>query len=202
MPDVEAFIQRWQNATGSERANHQLFVAELCDLLELPRPDPATEDNAENAYVFERLVNFHNPDGATNRGFIDCYRRGAFILEAKSTGKTLGSGMWDNAMLRAQGQAVAYARALPKEEGRPPFVITLDVGTALELYSEFSQSGGAYVPFPDPRSHRIPLADLYQEGIRERLRKIWLEPLTVVSQKAPPPISQFNPQPLALNLAH
>jgi hypothetical protein len=176
---LDAFIHRWQKASGSERANHQLFVTELCDLLALPRPDPATEDNAENAYVFERLVSFHNPDGSTHRGFIDCYRRGAFILEAKATGKTLGSGQWDNAMLRAQGQAVAYARALPKSEGRPPFVITLDVGTALELYSEFSQSGGAYVPFPDPRSHRIALADLRQPEIRERLRQVWLDPLAL-----------------------
>ncbi len=82
-------------------------------------------------------------------------------------------------MLRAHGQGVGYARALPKEEGRPPFVITLDVGVALELYSEFTQSGGAYVPFPDPRSHRITLADLHREEIRERLRKVWLEPLAL-----------------------
>ncbi len=176
---VEAFIARWSQASGSERANHQLFVAELCTLLELPPPDPATQDNAQNAYVFERLVAFHNPDGSTNRGFIDCYRRGCFILEAKATGKTLGSGVWDDAMLRAHGQAVGYARALPKEEGRPPFVITLDVGAALELYSEFTQSGGAYVPYPDPRTHRIRLPDLRQEPIRQRLRQVWLQPLAL-----------------------
>lgn len=176
---TEAFIQRWEKATGSERANHQLFVSELCSLLGLPPPDPATEDNTENAYVFERLVIFHNPDGSTNRGFIDCYRRDAFILEAKATGKMLGSGVWDNAMLRAHGQGVSYARALPKEEGRPSFVITLDVGVALELYSEFTQSGGAYVPFPDPLAHRILLTDLRKEDIRERLRKVWLDPLAL-----------------------
>ena len=40
----------------------------------------------------ERRVTFYNQDGTTNRGFID-YRRGSFlVLEAKSTGKTLGSG--------------------------------------------------------------------------------------------------------------
>ncbi len=176
---IEAFIQRWQKATGSERANHQLFVAELCDLLDLPRPDPATEDNAENAYVFERLVTFYNPDGTTNRGFIDCYRRDSFILEAKHTGKTPGSGVWDEAMLRAHGQAVAYARALPKEEGRPPFVITVDVGVALELYSEFTQSGGAYIPYPDPRAHRIHLEELKDEAIRDRLHKVWTAPLAL-----------------------
>nr|VFJ57540.1 MAG: hypothetical protein BECKDK2373C_GA0170839_106017 [Candidatus Kentron sp. DK] len=176
---VAAFLSRWQKATGAERANHQLFITELCELLELPRPDPATDDNDQNAYVFERRVDFHNPDGTQNRGFIDCYRRGAFIIEAKHTGKAFGSGKWDDAMLRAHGQAVSYARALPKSEGRPPFVMTLDVGVALEVYSEFSQSGGAYIPYPDPRSHRIRLEALRDSDIRERLRKIWLDPLAL-----------------------
>lgn len=38
---VDKFITRWQSASGSERANYQLFVHELCTLLELPTPDPA-----------------------------------------------------------------------------------------------------------------------------------------------------------------
>ena len=50
---VERFIERWQSASGSERANYQLFVHELCSLLELPTPDPAREDTRDNAYVFE-----------------------------------------------------------------------------------------------------------------------------------------------------
>nr|VFK59180.1 MAG: Type II restriction/modification system, DNA methylase subunit YeeA [Candidatus Kentron sp. TC] len=176
---IDPFLERWRKATGAERANHQLFITELCQLLDLPPPDPARDDDTQNAYIFERRVDFHHPDGATRRGFIDCYKRGAFVLEAKHTGKTPGTGKWDKAMLRAHGQAVAYARALPKEEGRPPFVITLDVGVALEVYSEFTQSGGAYVPYPDPRAHRIRLSDLRDERIRERLRAIWLEPLAL-----------------------
>jgi len=38
--DVDRFIARWQSADRSERANYQLFVHELCTLLELPTPDP------------------------------------------------------------------------------------------------------------------------------------------------------------------
>ena len=41
---VERFIERWQSAGGSERANYQRFVHELCSLLELPTPDPAHKD--------------------------------------------------------------------------------------------------------------------------------------------------------------
>ncbi|MBU0553727.1 hypothetical protein KJ940_19805 [Myxococcota bacterium] len=88
MPDpqeITAFIDRWRDAGGSERANHQLFFSELCALLEVAPPNPATRDEAQDAYVFERRVIFHNADGSTGDGFIDCYRRGCFVLEAKST---------------------------------------------------------------------------------------------------------------------
>lgn len=39
---LDAFLARWRDADGSERANYQLFVGELCALLDLPAPKPAT----------------------------------------------------------------------------------------------------------------------------------------------------------------
>ena len=99
------------------------------------------------------------------------------MLECKQTGLGLDTSGWDKAMLRAHGQAVQYVRALPAAEGRPPFVVVVDVGRSIELYSEFSRSGGAYIPYPDPRSHRIRLADLRRPEIRARLRAVWLDPL-------------------------
>lgn len=176
---IDAFITRWSAAGGSERANYQLFLTELTELLGLPRPDPAGADTADNAYVFERRVIFAHGDGSNSNGFIDLYRRGAFVCEAKQTGEALGSGKWDNSMLRARGQAEGYARALPAHEGRPPFLIVTDVGRNIELYAEFSRSGATYVPFPDARSHRIKLEDLRREEIRERLTKVWLDPLAL-----------------------
>ncbi len=173
---IEDFIARWAGAGGSERANYQLFLTELCSLLGLPQPDPASDDTEQNAYVFERRVDISNPDGTTNRGYIDLYRRGAFVLEAKQTGKELDSQGWDKAMLKAQNQADQYVRALPAEEGRPPFIVVTDVGRSLELYSEFTRSGGTYVPFPDPSSHRIRIEDLRDSAIRERLQLLWLDP--------------------------
>ncbi|MCK0506845.1 class I SAM-dependent DNA methyltransferase [Aromatoleum anaerobium] len=178
-PAVESFIQRWHRAGGSERANYQLFLTELCTLLDLPQPEPASDDTHDNAYVFERRVVMRQPDGGANNGFIDLYRRGAFVLEAKQTGKTLDSSGWDKAMLRAHNQADQYARALPTDEGRPPFIVVTDVGRNLELYAEFSRSGATYTPFPDPRSHRIRLEDLHRDDIRERLRAVWLDPLSL-----------------------
>ena len=52
--EVSAFVERWRPGGGSERSNYQLFLTELCDLLGVPRPDPAHPDNAGNHYVFER----------------------------------------------------------------------------------------------------------------------------------------------------
>ena len=80
---IEDFIARWEQSGASERANYQLFLSELCDLVEVPRPDPATPDNSQNAYVFERSVTFHHGDGKTSTGRIDLYKRGSFVLEAK-----------------------------------------------------------------------------------------------------------------------
>ena len=52
------FIAKWAKASGSERANYQLFIAGLCDLIGVEQPDPAREDTRGNACVFERRVQF------------------------------------------------------------------------------------------------------------------------------------------------
>ncbi|MDD1962124.1 class I SAM-dependent DNA methyltransferase [Pseudomonas sp. 39004] len=179
MEHPHTFLNRWSKAGGTERANYQLFLTELCSLLDLPLPEPAGDDTRDNAYVFERRVIINQPDGSSNNGFIDLYKRGSFVLEAKQTGKTLDSSGWDKAMLKAHNQADQYARALPAEEGRPPFILVVDVGRNIELYAEFSRSGATYTPYPDARNHRIRLDDLRKEEIRERLRAVWLDPLSL-----------------------
>lgn len=202
-PDpVAKFISRWSAAQAAERANYQLFLSELCDVLDVPRPDPATDDTAHNAYVFERAVTFHHAGGKTSIGRIDLYRRGAFVCEAKqyatastpeSAELTLelaaatgvakkspkiarGTEAWDRAMIEAHAQAERYARSLPNDEDPPPFLLVVDVGHVIELYADFTQKGKAYLPFPEARTHRIRLTDLAREDVRAKLRAVWLEP--------------------------
>jgi hypothetical protein len=175
----QTFITRWASSGAAERANYQLFLSELCDLLGVARPDPTKPDDTDNAYVFERSVTFHHPDGSTSTGRIDLYKRGCFVLEAKQgvekreAAEALadatrakakaakkgtaqrGSAAWDEAMLKARGQAEQYARTLPAGEGRPPLLIVVDVGHSIELYSEFTRTGGTYVPFTDPQSRLV-----------------------------------------------
>jgi hypothetical protein len=174
-----AFIQRWAAATGSELANSQSFVRELCDLLGVEPPHPATDDPAANAYVFERAIAFQNPDGSTSPGRIDLYRRECFVLESKKVKAGPATKGFDDALLRARTQAENYARALPAAEGRPPFVVVVDVGNVIELYAEFTRSGATYTAFPDARSHRIPLARLAEPEVQARLRALWLDPMSL-----------------------
>jgi hypothetical protein len=179
---VETFIARWQDVTASELATAQSFVIDLCALLEVAPPHAT----AAQDYMFERPVSFRHGDGSASPGRIDCYRRGCFVLEAKKlkvgadgTATGVTTRIFDDALLRARSQAENYARALPAGEGRPPFVIVVDVGNVIELYAEFSRSGGTYTPFPDPRSHRIRLTDLRDEAVRRRIKAVWLDPLSL-----------------------
>ena len=169
---TQAFIQRWQHNTASELATAQSFVMDLCQLLGVDKPHPTPEQT----YMFERPVTFAHGDGSTSAGRIDCYRRGHFVLEAKKLKAGSHTKGFDDGLLRARSQGEAYARALPAADGRPPFVLVVDVGTVIEVYAEFSKTGGTYTPYPDPRSHRLALADLARPEVQDRLRRIWTDP--------------------------
>ena len=194
----DAFLARWSHAAASERANAQLFLTELADLLGVPRPG---NDHAAG-YSFEFPVKIPTGPGAFTEGRIDLYRRGSYVLEAKQfvaakaeptelalaldpaagkkkSGPIRGSEAWDDAMWRAKGQAERYARCLPEGHEPAPFLLVVDVGHSIEVYADFTQAGRAYQAFPDPRSFRIRLDDLRDEKVRERLRRIWLDPLSL-----------------------
>ena len=176
---VEAYIERWGGGIsrgGNETANLQMFLTELCTLLELPQPEPARADRKDNAYVFERSVTEQFADGGKTARRIDLYKRGCFVLEGKDTGQQAGSSGWDASITKAVNQAENYVRSLPAQEGRPPFIIVADVGKSFALYSEFSRSGGNYVAYPDSRNHKIALERLRDPEVRKLLRSVWLDP--------------------------
>ena len=199
--EIEDFIARWAAASPSERANAQLFLVELCDLIEVPRPDP----KPGSGYAFEFPVVEHHPDGSTSDGRIDLYKRGAFLLEAKQfqdqppeptdlqlalesagavarkrkSSPVRGTGAWDDAMLKARGQAERYVRALAAGDPNPPFLLVVDVGNSIEVFADFTQAGRNYLHFPHPQAFRIRLEDLRQPEIRERLRRVWTDPLAL-----------------------
>jgi hypothetical protein len=202
--DIDAFIARWQGREGGqERANYALFLSELCDVLGVARPEPASANAEQNDYVFERVVKTADLDGNASYGRIDLYKLGCFVLEAKQSrmkggskeiagqpdlfarseparrGVRSASRAWDVLMLNARRQAEGYARALPVAHGWPPFILVCDVGHVIEVYADFSGQGKNYAQFPDRQSFRIYLEDLRHAEVRERLVRIWTEPLSL-----------------------
>lgn len=177
---VTPFIERWKNTKGpgAELADFQSFTIELCDLLGVPKPDPKSDSTNDNQYIFERPVDSFTIEGErkASKNRIDLYRRDCFVMEGKQTGLKIGSQGWNNAMQKAKNQADNYVRSLPVEEGRPPFIIVVDVGSCIQIYSEFSRSGGIYAPFPDPSHYLIKLEDLVKLPIQQRLQALWLAP--------------------------
>jgi hypothetical protein len=197
---VEIFISRWTaREGGAERANYQMFLSELCDVLGVQRPDPAGADRELNDYVFERAVRPRGGDAATAPKRIDLYKKNAFILEAKQSrlpgkdkaipgqlplladepanlGKRSISRGWDVMMKNARQQAESYVFLLDADHPAPPFIIVCDVGHCLELYANFTGTGRAYSHFPDRNDFRIYFDDLREEKTRTLLKRIWQEP--------------------------
>jgi hypothetical protein len=144
---------------GAELANSQSFLKELCDVLDVPHPEPTKAEEDDNHYVFEKHVKLNNGDGSESDGRIDLYRKGHFILESKQgserkaqdleqrlarpdrkrkqrTGTAVrGTQGWSNAMFKAFQQAKNYAAASP-EDGWPPFLIVVDIGHCFDLKME------------------------------------------------------------------
>jgi len=196
-PNLSSFLTRWKTSGGSELANAQLFLAELCDVLDVPRPEPAGPVHEDNVYSYERKVFVPRGDGTSEMRRLDLYRKGCFVLEAKqgqdqhpmrvagvaghtsSAAVTRGTRTWEDAMQRAKRQAENYIRCLPAAEGRPPILIVADVGFCFDLYTEFSCTGGVYLHYPDARRHRIMLDDLANPDVRDLFRAIWMDPLSL-----------------------
>ncbi|MGV3616276.1 MAG: DNA methyltransferase [Fimbriimonas sp.] len=194
----QEFIAKWGPTGGSESANYIPFLEELCDLLEVPRPDPSFPEDERNTYVFQKRVKIPNGDGTESDGILDLYRRNRFVCETKqgvaqaeADAFTLGAapikrkkghgvrqtpGM-DRVMRAARNQAERYAKALPDEW--PPFLVVVDVGATIELYADFSGTGKNYAPYPAAGAHRITLEELEQDSVRETLKAVWLDPLAL-----------------------
>jgi hypothetical protein len=204
--EVGAFIEKWRGAKGgAERANYAQFINDFCNALDLPVPGVA-EGGKLGDYQFDGPVPNASARTAKERtGFIDLYKRGHFILEAKQSylksGETepiLASGNgYDRLMRGAYAQARNYAANLPGDHPNPPFLIVLDVGRAFEVYFDWTDNGRGFEPFPDARASRIPLDALSDKDIQKRLRGIWTNPASVDPRKVSAEVSRS----VATNLA-
>ena len=208
--ELGAFIDRWFGREGgAERANYALFLAEFCQTLDLPVPDPSGKGLGN--YEFEAPVKSEAVYGGKGTKRIDLYKRDCFILEAKQSqvkpGETIPADApqealetvtdlfgniightasttkkaprYDRLMADARIQAERYALALPDNHKTPPFLIVADIGRSFELYFDWAGNGRGYSFFPDQQNYRITLDQLHDEKIRDLLRAIWTNPASV-----------------------
>jgi hypothetical protein len=150
--DIETFTAKWSASGGAERANKDAFLLDLCVLLGVSRPDPATGDPELDRYTFERDALIVDEGEKRSIGKMDLYKEGCFVLEAKQGSdegsKKVGSarrhtGSWIIAMQSAEGQARNYARTIPTP---PPF------SSSATSASASTSSPRSTVPPPTARS--------------------------------------------------
>jgi hypothetical protein len=192
---VETFITRWAGSSGNERANYQLFFAEMCDALGVDRPcDKGRIPN--DPYCFDKDVKIFHPSGKVTPGFIDFYKAEHFLIEAKQGGTTSkkgtakrGTNTYLREMEKAFVQAVAYTRNL---SSKPPFLLTCDIGDHFELWMGFSGDYGGY-----GARREIGLAELRKADVFDLFVDIFTHP----QQRNPEKIAARVTREVAADLA-
>ncbi|MDB9362311.1 hypothetical protein PN509_18685 [Nodularia spumigena CS-588/02] len=144
---VEIFLDKWQGSSGNEIANKDSFCLDLCTALGVASPPPQGSVLGD-PYCLEKNVKMPQSTGNIKQGRIDFYKQGHFILEAKQGSTKSGSSTpkrgtraYDQYMQKAFIQATAYA---PHLQGKPPFLLTCDIGSHFELWMGFSGDYGGY----------------------------------------------------------
>lgn len=135
---IEAFISRWENSGAAERANYQMFISELCDVLGVARPDPTSPDPDKNLYVLDRAITRTNPDGSSVTNYIDCYKARHFVLETKQAdlpGTETSSLETENLKLETPATPPAWPARLPDQVTLIRHLLTTDPTTTADQLS-------------------------------------------------------------------
>lgn len=178
---IPGFIAKWRSSAAAERANKDLFLSDLCRVLGVPGPRPATGDPKRDLFVFEKGVRVSREGAAPTTKKIDLYKHGCFVLEAKqgseATSGKLGTAKrktpaWNIAMNAAFGQALEYAKFLDEP---PPFIIVTDIGFCFDLYASFDGTTN-YRQFPNALAHRIYISELENDQTIVMLRTVFQDP--------------------------
>jgi hypothetical protein len=176
MPDparIEEFVRRWASSSGHERRHKDSFFGEMCRALGVDPPSPNDDD-----YCFDKDVKVVDRDGNSTTGYIDLYKRGCFVIEAKQGSEAgdavvgtarRGTQGWIKAMQKAFVQARDYANSL--EGNRPPYLITCDIGLVFEVWTGFSGNYGDY-----GARRTVEFADLAKPEVADEFALIFTDP--------------------------
>ncbi|HEX5454783.1 MAG TPA: class I SAM-dependent DNA methyltransferase, partial [Stellaceae bacterium] len=142
----EHFIARWRGSELSERAAAQSHFNDLCSVLGVPTPTPASAAD----YAFEKATR----KIGDSQGYADVWKRGCFAWEYKG----------DNAnLVKAYAQLKGYADALEN----PPLLIVSDM-QEIRVHTNFTNAIA--------QQHVIPLMDMRSVEARDLLRNCFLHP--------------------------
>ena len=140
------FIQKWKDNPLKERASYQLHFIDLCALVGVPHPSPATAET----YCFER--------GATRtgagQGWADVWKKFFFGFEYKAARRNLGEAL---------KQLMTYALALDN----PPLLVVCDTNI-IEIHTHFTNAPSEV--------HTILLEDIGEPANLEKLRWLFTDP--------------------------
>lgn len=148
LPDLTPyeFIQKWQGSTLNERQSYQAHFADLCALVGVEPPSPASADS----YCFERGV----AKTGSRHGWADVWRRGCFAFEYKAPDRNLDVAL---------KQLMTYALALEN----PPLLVVCDT-QILQIHTHFTNAPSEV--------HTILLQDIGLPANLDKLRWLFTDP--------------------------
>jgi hypothetical protein len=178
--NIQAFLAKWQDSQGNERANYQTFFDDLCGALEVERPIPKGTVQGD-PYCFDKEIKvFHKEGIKTN--FVDFHREGHFLIEAKQgsdkpkqSSPKRGTESYLRMMEKAFYQALSYT---PFLNSKPPFLMTCDIGSHFELWMSFSGNYGGY-----GAREVITIDRLLDEKVFDRFVAIFSDPQSLNPEK-------------------
>lgn len=98
----QQFIEKWRDSPLTERQSYHAHFADLCALVGMPTPSPATADT----YCYERGV----AKTGSKHGWADVWKKGYFAIEYKAPDRNLDAAL---------KQLMTYALALDN----PPLLL-------------------------------------------------------------------------------
>lgn len=149
----QQFIAKWKDNPLGERASYQIHFTDLCTLVGVPAPSPASHDS----YCYER--------GATRtgagQGWADVWKSGHFAFEYKATRRNLGEAL---------KQLMTYALALDN----PPLLVVCDTNI-IQIHTHFTNAPSEI--------HTIALDDIGQPDNLNKLRWLFTDPNKFIPQR-------------------
>ena len=179
--NIQGFLAKWQGSQGNERANYQTFFDDLCGALGVERPIPKGTVKGD-PFCFDKEITVFHKDRKETSNFIDFHKEGYFLIEAKQGSNSSkqstprrGTDGYLRMMEKAFYQAQSYTLFLTS---KPPFLMTCDIGSHLELWMSFSGNYGGY-----GAREVIAIDRLLDEKVFDRFVAIFSDPHSLNPEK-------------------